>query len=123
MTVANPPKFLHENRGCNDVSTFALHRFDKDGRDFFRRKNGFEQFVFEEAGAAESERFGILRSAFASAIHIRIADVGHSRKHGTETALLLRLRAGQRERAHSASMKRAEECDDVLTLRVVAREL
>ena len=47
----------------------------------------------------------------------------HARNQRRKPAPLLRLRRGQRQRAHGASVKRAEERDDVLTLGVIARQL
>ena len=49
--------------------------------------------------------------------------MGHARNQRRETALLLRLGRGQRERAHGASVERAEEGDHVLPLGVIARQL
>ncbi len=47
----------------------------------------------------------------------------YARNEWREAALLLGLRAGQRERAHGAAVEGAEEADDVLAAGVVAGEL
>ena len=122
VTIADTAEFLHEHGGSDYVSTFALNRLDEDCGYFLGGKRGFEELVFDEAGATQRESFGILRSAFASAIHVGIANVGYAWKHGTETALLLRLGSSQRKRSHSASVERAVECDHVLPLGVIAGE-
>jgi hypothetical protein len=49
--------------------------------------------------------------------------VGHAGNERRETAALLRLGRGQRERAHGASVESAVEGDDVLALGVIARQL
>ena len=36
-----------------NVAAFALDRLHHDDRDFFRRKNGFEQFIFDEIDAGQ----------------------------------------------------------------------
>ena len=82
VLVANAAQFFHEDRGSDYVSAFALHRFHEDGCHFFRSHRGFEQLVFDEAGAAQSKRLAILRAAFATAIHIGIAHVRHARNRG-----------------------------------------
>ena len=108
--------------GADDVSAFALNRLDKDGRDFFRSEDGLEELVFNVAGAAEGELLSILRPTRATAIDIGIADVRHARHERRETALLLRLGGGQRERAHGASVEGAQKGDHLLALGVIARQ-
>src|SRR5579863_3158804 len=92
VAIADAAQFLHEDGRSDNVSTFALHRFDEDCRYFFRGKRGLEELVFDEAGAAQRERFGILRTAFASAINVRVANMGDTWQHRAEATLLLRLR-------------------------------
>ncbi len=58
-----------------------------------------------------------------SAIGVGIAHVRHAGNQWREAAALLRLRRCQRQRAHSASMERAVERNDVLPLGVIARQL
>ena len=123
VLVADAAQFLHEDGRRDHVAALALDRLDENRRHFFRRQRRLEQLVFDEARAAERERFGILRAAFAAAIDIGIANVGHARNAGAEATLLLRLGGGQRERAHGASVERSEECDHVLPLGVIARQL
>src|SRR5579872_6994858 len=122
VAITDASQFLHENRRRDYVSAFALHRLDEDCGYFLGGKRGFEQLVLDEAGAAEREGFGILRAAFASAVYVRVANVGHAWNHGTEAALLLRLGSGQRECAHGASVKCSVERDHVLPLGVIARK-
>ena len=120
VLVADAAQLLHEDRGRYHVAALALHRLDKDCRHFFRRQSRLEQLVLDEARTAERERLGILRSAFAAAIDVGIAHVSYARHARAEAPLLLRLGGGQRERAHGASVERAEKCDDVLPLGVIA---
>ena len=47
----------------------------------------------------------------------------HARHERRKAAPLLRFRGGQRQRAHGASVKRAEERNDVLALGVIAGQL
>ncbi len=122
VLVADAAQLFHEDGGRDDVSAFALNWFNKNGGDFFGGENRFEQFVFDEAGAAERKFLGILRTAFTTAIDIGVANVGDSGHERRETALLLRLGAGERERTHGASVERAEKGDDLLSLGVIARE-
>ncbi len=49
--------------------------------------------------------------------------MGHARNEWGETALLLRLGGGERERAHCSSMKCTVERDYILPLGVIARQL
>ena len=123
VLVADAAQLLHEDGGRDHVSALALHRLDENCRHFFRSQRRLEQLVFDEAGAAQSESFGILRAAFAAAIDVGIAHVSDARNAGAETALLLRLGSGQRERAHGAAVESAEERDHVLPLGVIARQL
>src|SRR5579863_541700 len=122
VAVANAAQFLHEDGGSNDISTFALHRLDKDCGHFLGGKRSLKELVFDEAGAAQREGFGILRSAFASAIYIWITDVSDARNQWAEAPFLLRFRGGERKRTHGASMERAEKCNHVLPLGVIASE-
>ena len=48
--------------------------------------------------------------------------MGHAGNQRRKSALLLRLRAGQRQRAHGAAVKGAQKGDDVLAAGVVARQ-
>ena len=123
VLVADAAQFLHEDRRSDDVSALALDRLDKNGRDFFRREDGLKQFVFDIARAAERKFLGVLRTARTAPIHIGIAHVRNSRHQRRETALLLRLRGRQRERAHGASVESAKERDHLLPLGVIARQL
>ena len=109
--------------GRDDVAALALDRLENDGGDLFGRQDGLEELLFDVARAAEREGLLLLRAAGAAAIGIRIADVVHAGNEGSEAALLLRLRAGQRERAHGAAVEGAEEADDVLPPGVVAGQL
>src|SRR5579872_4324332 len=88
VAVADAAQFLHEDGGSDYVSAFALYWLDEDRCHFFRRQRSLKKFVFDEAGAAQREGFGILRSAFASAIHVGIANVGHAWHQWAETPLL-----------------------------------
>ena len=47
MFVANPPQRFQESRGRGHVSTFTLHRFDHNRRDFFRRRSCLEQKILD----------------------------------------------------------------------------
>ena len=123
VLVADAAQLLHEDRGSDHVSAFALDGLNEDGGDFLRRQNRLEEFVFDEARTSECERFGILRAAFAAAINIGITNMSDARNQRGEAPPLLRLGSGQRERAHGASVERAEERDDVLPLGVVAGQL
>src|ERR1700733_2645222 len=120
VAIADAAQFLHEHRGRDDVSAFALHRLHEDCCYFLGRERSLEQLVFNEAGTAQCEGFGILRTAFASAIHIGITNVRHAWNHWAEATLLLRLGGSKRKRAHGASVKRPKECDHVLPLGVIA---
>ena len=91
VLVANAAQFLHEDGRSDNVSAFALDWLHENCRDFFRRERRLEQLVFDEAGAAERESFGVLRPAFATTVDIGIAHVRHARNQRRETALLLRL--------------------------------
>ena len=121
--VADAAQLLHEDGGSDDVAALALDGLEEDGGDLFRREDGLEELLFDVAGAAEGEGFFFLRTAAASAIGVGIADVSDAGDEGGEAALLLRLRAGERERAHGAAVEGAEEGDDVLAAGVVAGEL
>ena len=123
MAIADAAQFLHEDCGCNYVSAFALDRLDEDCGHFLGGKRGLEELVFDEAGAAQRESFGILRPTFASAVYVRIANVRYSRNQRTESPFLLRLGSRERERSHGAPVERAIECNHVLPLGVIAGEL
>ena len=122
VLVADAAQFLHEDRRSDHVSAFALDRLDKNRRDFFRRKHGLKQFVFDVARAAEREFLRILRTAHTAPVHIGITHVRNSRHERRETPFLLRLRSRQRKRAHGPSVKSAEKSDHLLPLGVIARQ-
>ena len=46
--------------GSDDVSAFALDRLDDDGGDFFRRKDGLEELLFDVARAGQSQRLALV---------------------------------------------------------------
>ena len=104
-------------------AAFALDRFDENCRNFFRRQNRLEQFLFYIARATQAECLFLLGSASASAVHVGISHVRDSRHEGAKTPLLLRLRSGQRQCAHGPSVECAEERNDLLASSVVSRHL
>ena len=69
--------------------------------------------------AAHVSGVGLHRTAVAVGIR-RVIRAGHERP---EALALRHLAGGQRERPHRAAVKRAEERDDVVPLRVVLRQL
>src|SRR6266702_3987087 len=123
MPVADAPNLLQENVGRDDVAAFALDRLQNDCGNLFGRQRGLEQLVFDETRAGEPERFRGRQSFVAAAIRVRIGNVSDARNERREAALLLNLRAGKRKRSHGASVKAAEEADDVLASSVIARQL
>ena len=123
MAVADAADLLQEVGRGDDIAAFALDGLDEDGGDFFGRQDGLEELLFDVAGATEREGFFFLRAAATAAIGIGIANVRDAGDKGSEAALLLGLRAGERERAHGAAVEGAEEADDVLAAGVVAGEL
>ena len=120
VLVADAAQFLHEDGGGDDVAAFALDRLDEDGGYLFGRKRGLEELLFDVARAAQREGFFFLRAAATAAIGVGIADVGYSGHERRKAAALLRLRRGERERAHGASVEGSEEGDDVLAAGVIA---
>src|SRR5579871_214828 len=95
VAVADAAEFLHEDRGGDNVSALTLDGLDKDRGDFLGSQRGLEDFLFDEAGAAESEGIRFLLSADASAVDVGIANVGHSWNERREAATLLRLGSRQ----------------------------
>ncbi len=79
VTIADAPQFLHKDRRSHNVTAFALHRLDKDRRNFLRSQCGLEQFFFNEARTTQRKVVWILRAAHATAIYIRIAHMRHAR--------------------------------------------
>src|SRR5580700_2256294 len=91
VTIADAPQFLHEDGGSDHVSAFTLHRLNKNCGYFLGGKRGLEELVFDEAGAAQRESFGILRPTFASTVYVGITNVSYARNQRAEAPLLLRL--------------------------------
>ena len=94
-------------------TTMAAHSF---GRNF-----GAEDLLLDVARGVAGVLLGL--GAGGPAIEVGIADVDDSGHQRREAAALLRLGAGERKRAHGASVEGAVEGDDVLALGVIAREL
>src|SRR5580704_1459861 len=107
VAITDASQFLHEDCRCDYVSAFALHRLDEDCGHFLGGKRGLEELVFDEAGAAQRESFGILRPTFASTVYVGITNVSYARNQWAKAPLLLRLGSRQRKRSHGASMERA----------------
>src|SRR3954454_19908155 len=116
MLVTDAAQFLHELSWSRHIAAFALDWFDKNRGDFFRRKHRLEQAIFNMPRALQSE----VRIAIRKTVNIGILNVCYSRRRRPETAALLRFGCGQRERAHGATVERAEEGDHVLPLGVIA---
>ena len=55
VPVADAADLLEEVVGRDDVAAFALDGLEDDGGDFFGREDGFEELVFDVAGAVECE--------------------------------------------------------------------
>src|SRR5579864_7820375 len=91
VTIADSPQFLHEDRRCDHVTTFALHRLDKNCRHFFRSERCFEQLLLDESCTPQREGLGFLRTGNTPAIYIWITDVRHARNQRRESPPLLRL--------------------------------
>ena len=121
VLVADAAQFLEESRGRGKVSAFALDGFDDDGGALLGRNFGAEDPVFDVARGIAGILLGL--GSGGTAIEIGIGDVHDSGNQRRETAALLNLGAGERERAHGASVKGSVEGDDVLALGVVAGEL
>ncbi len=83
--------------------------------------SGLEELFFDEACAASANASASCGPPGA-AIHVGITHVRHAWHQRSKTSLLLRLRGGQRKRAHGAAMERAEERDHVLPFGVIARK-
>src|SRR5579864_7783958 len=122
VPIADSPQFLHEDRWRNHIAALTLDRLDKNCRYFLRCERCFEELLLDESCTPQRESLGFLRTANTPAIYIWITDVRHSRNQRRESPPLLRLRRRQRQRAHGASVKRTEERDDVLPLRVIPRQ-
>src|ERR1700686_4471902 len=122
MAIADAPQFLHEDPRSHNIPAFALYRLDEDRRHFLGSERGLEQLFFNEARAAQRKTVRILR-ACGPAINIGITHMRHPWYERGKTPPLLGLGRGQRERSHGSSMKRAQECDYVLPLGVIARQL
>jgi len=70
VTIAEVAELLHKDAGRDHVATFALNGLDKNGRDLLGRQRGLEELVFDEAGAAESKLFAVLRRAGTCAVDV-----------------------------------------------------
>ncbi len=122
VAIADAANLLEEVVGRDDVAAFALDGLEDDGGDLFGREDGFEETVFDVAGAVEGEGLLLGGAAGGAAVGVGVADVGDAGDEGREAALLLRLGAGERECAHGAAMEAAKEADDVLAAGLVAGE-
>src|SRR5205814_8731137 len=120
VAVADATNLLEEVVGGDDVAAFALDGLENDGGDLFGREDGFEELVFDVACAVEGEGFLLFRAADSAAVGVWVGDVGDAWDERGETPFLLGLGARNRERAHGASVKGAEEADDVLASGVIA---
>ena len=120
VLVADAAEFLEESGGRGKVSAFALDGFDDDGGALFGRKLGAEDPVFDVAGGVAGVLLGI--GSGGTAIEVGIGGVDDSGHERRKAAALLGLGAGERERAHGASVEGSVEGDDVLALGVVASE-
>ena len=123
MPVADGAQFAQEIRRGRHKSAFALDGLDEDRGHLFRRQDGLEKFLLDVARAAQAECLLVLRPARAAAIDVGIAHVRHARNQRREAALLLRLGAGERQRAHGAPVECAEKRDHLLASGVIARHL
>ena len=52
VTVADATKFLHKNRGRDDVAAFPLNGLDENGGNFLGCEGGLEQLFLNQARAA-----------------------------------------------------------------------
>src|SRR5579864_1204445 len=84
VLVANLPQLLQEDGRRRNVSAFALHRLNENGRNFFGRNGGLENFVFDKTRTCQ-------RVLLAFAIDVRKENVRYSRNQWREAAALLRL--------------------------------
>ena len=110
---------VQERRRRHDVAALALDRLDDDRGDLVGRGEVHEELLGDERQALRGTRVG----AAVEAIGIRVRRVVHARHERPEAAPLDRLAGGQRQRAQRSAVKRAEERDDPLPLRVIARQL
>ena len=123
VLVADPPQALKEAVRSGKITAFALHGFDYDCGDFFRRRSGFEQAVLDPiqsalAGAAIAAVF----SAERVAIDVRIRHVNHVEHLALETDPLRDPGRSERKRSQRASMKAAKERDEFLASGCVHRQ-
>ena len=118
VLVADLPQPLEEPVRRDEIAALALQRLDHDRRDFLRRHVALEQ----HADVIE-DRAALVGAREQRAIGVGIGDVRDARHGRRESRLLRVLAGGQRQRAHRAAVEAAEERDDPLPARDVAREL
>ena len=120
VTVADSAQLLHECRRSGQVAAFALYGLHKDGRALLGSHFGPEDHVFDMT--RRFDRVLIGRDAGRTAIQIRKWGMNHARNQRRETAALLHLGAGKRERSHRPPVEAAVERNQSLPLGVIARQ-
>ena len=121
VLVADVAQFLQKRGRRRQVSALALEGFHHDGGALLGRNFGAEDPVFDVARGVTGVLLRL--GAGGTAIEVWIGNVHNSRNQRRKAASLLRLGAGQRERAHGASVEGSVEGDDVLAPGMVARQL
>src|SRR6185503_19294270 len=93
MLIADPPQSLEKTFRRRDVTTFTLHRFNHDGRDFLRRRSRFEESFFDPIQRALcSAAVTAIRSAEWIPKLVRIRHVNNVERLALETFSLCRFR-------------------------------
>src|SRR6266851_7930787 len=121
MLPANALQLDKEFLWRGNVSAFALDRFDENRSHLFWIDQALEDFTLQKR-----RRFDACAGrgiAVRAAIRIRIGNVKHTGQKSAEPFALHGLGCGKRKRAERAPVKAAMECDNLVTTRMVARQL